>query len=427
MIKALDIESYKNQQTVLIVINVAVLAALFVVHIVFLFEIGTPSKLLLATLAARFVVLILELAWVQRIDDASPTAKLGRYTVFSIWLNIVFAFTASSFGGTADSHYSVLMIIPIIQAAYNFSLPKTLGVVSVAVILTILEVWIYFQRKPPIDFGEFFEAATVGLIFYVVGIVVWLLVGTLRGEQAKLGDSLLTLERTQAKLVSEEKLSAIGQLSGAIAHEIRNPVAMIASSLDLALKQPADSPLRAEMFEIATQESKRLEVLTGDFLAFARTKPPETADCDSQETVEYIGGLARARLAEHGIELLIENSSPCVLRCDASQIRQALLNLVLNAADATPSGGKVIVGFAPTATFYVENTGPAIDPKTADSIFEPFYTTKPKGTGLGLSIVKSIARAHGGDAMLAHNETGCVRFEIRLNPGIEKNGKDSDC
>ncbi len=418
----MDIEAYKNQQTVLIVINIAVLAALFVVHIVFLFEIGTPSKLLLATLAVRFVLLIIELAWIQRLTSESSAATLRGYTILAIWLNIVFAFTASSFGGSADSHYSVLMIIPIVQAAYNFSLPKTLGVVTVAVVLTMLEVWIYFQRKPPIDFGEFFEAATVALIFFVVGIVVWLLVGNLREEETKLKSSLSQLERTQAKLVAEEKLAAVGQLSGAIAHEIRNPVAMIASSLDLALKQPEGSPLREEMFDIATQESKRLETLTGDFLAFARTRPPEITDSGPRETIEYIGGLVRARLTELGIDLELGGEDHEPIGFDTTQIRQAILNLVLNAADATPPGGMITIGFAPPATFFVQNTGSMVDPKISDNLFEPFFTTKPKGTGLGLSIVKSVARAHRGDALLALNIDGKVRFEIRLNALTEENG-----
>lgn len=422
----LETTSFQKQQTALVLINIGVLAALFAVHIVFLFEIGPPSKLLLSTLVARFVILIFELAWIQRLTAETRGAARNGYTIFAIWLNIIFAFIASSLGGTADSHYSVLMIIPIVQAAYNFSLPKTLGVVTVAVILNVLEVWIYFQRKPPVDFGEFFEAATVGLIFYVVGVVVWLLVGNLRSEESKLSESLIQLERTQAKLVAEEKLAAVGQLSGAIAHEIRNPVAMISSSLEMASRQPESSPLKTEMFEIAMQELKRLEILTGDFLAFARTRPPEIAESDAREILEYVAGLVRARLAELGIELHIDEFEQTAILADAAQIRQALLNLVLNAADATPTGGKIVLGFAKSATFFVGNDGDAVDAGIADRLFEPFFTTKPKGTGLGLSIVKSIARAHGGDAVLACNENGRVRFEIRLDPEKSVYGKGSD-
>lgn len=413
----LNIESYKRQEITLILLNMAVLAALFVVHIVFLFEIGYPSKFLLITLAARFILLIIELIWLQTVMENVSPKTIKIHSHISIWLNIIFAFVASSFGGTPDSHYSVLMVIPIIQAAYIFNLVKTIGIVTITIILTFLEVWLFFQQRPPIDYGEFFEAATVSLILLVVGIVVWLLVRNLRGEESKLQESLNELRETQARLVSEEKLAAIGQLSSAIAHEIRNPVAMIASSLAMASKQAENSPLRQEMFDIATQESSRLETLTDDFLAYARTKEPEIKLNNVCETLEYVAGLAKARLAEKNISTQIICDKDFSAEFDASQIRQALLNLVLNAADASAQNDIIKIGVVKEnklTKLFVENSGEAISAEIAAKIFEPFFTAKPKGTGLGLSIVRNIARSHSGDILLEKNENGCVRFSIIL-------------
>jgi signal transduction histidine kinase len=413
----LNIESYKRREIALILLNITVLAALFIVHIIFLFEIGTPSKLLLSTLAVRFIILIFELIWLQKLDREVSWSVIQTHIHLSIWLNIIFAFIASVFGGTADSHYSVLMIIPIIQAAYHFNLAKTLGIVALTIILTFIEIWIYFYRKPPIDYSELFEAATVSLIFFVVGFVVWLLVGNLREEETKLMESLTRLQETQNKLVAEEKFAAIGQLSSAIAHEIRNPVAMIASSLEMASKQAENSPLRAEMFDIAAQESKRLETLTDDFLTFARTKEPEIQNQNVFDTLDYVASLAKARLSEKKIEMKILCEKDLTAKFDASQIRQALLNLVLNAADASvPSGIIKIGGAREKGSFrlFVENNGAAIAKEIVPQIFEPFFTAKAKGTGLGLSIVRKIARAHKGEIVLAINENGCVRFELTL-------------
>jgi len=413
----INIESYKQQEIALILLNIGVVAALFVVHIVFLFEIGFPSKFLLSTLAIRFIILIVELLWLQKINVNVEKQKLTLQTHFSIWLNIAFAFVASIFGGTPDSHYSVLMIIPIIQAAYRFSLVKTLIISAITIILTFLEVWIYFQQKPPIDYGEFFEAATVSLIFFVVGFVVWLLVGYLREEESKLKESLNELKETQTKLVGEEKLAAVGQLSSAIAHEIRNPVAMIASSLDMAMKQPENSPLRAEMFEIAKQEASRLEILTSDFLAYARTKEPEIKANNICDTLEYVASLVKASMVEKGITLKTICRKDATARFDATQIRQAILNLVLNAADATLAKGVIQIGCNEenqTVKIFVENDGKVIPEEILSKIFEPFFTAKPKGTGLGLSIVRNIARSHKGNIALANNENGRVRFEIVL-------------
>jgi signal transduction histidine kinase len=417
-------EIFKRQESVLILINMTILGALFAVHVGFLFEIGVPSRWLLIILTGRFIVLVIELLWVQKFSEKADSKLIGAHTHFSIWLNITFAFIASIFGGAPDSHYSVLMIIPVITAAYRFNLFKTLGIVAAVIALTILEVRIYFWRKPPIDFGEFFEAATVSLIFLVVGIVVWLLVNSLREEQSKLKLSLEQLKAMQTRLLAEEKMAAIGQLSSAVAHEIRNPVAMISSSLKMAEKQPNDSPIREEMFNIAAEEANRLEILTTDFLTYARAKEPNLKPLNINEILEYMGSLAKARMAEKNLKLEIVCRENPTAEIDAMQIQQALLNLLVNAIDASPEKGKITIGSkneGETLTLYVENEGEKIDEEIAAKIFEPFFTAKPKGTGLGLSIVQSIARSHGGEIKLAKNDDGKVRFEIEIPNPDEKN------
>lgn len=414
MLKA---DSYKKQETILILLNILVLAALFLTHIGFISLLGKPSALLLLVLSIRFIILILELVWIQKLDSETDTRTLNLHTHFSVALNIAFAFAASNFGGTADSHYSVLMVIPIITAAYRYNLPLTLLIVVIAVVLTFLEVWLYFQKNPPADFSEYFEAATVSLIFLVVGIVVRLLVGNLRTEEQKLHESLKQLKQMQEKLLAEEKLAAIGQLSSAVAHEIRNPVAMIASSLKMAEKQSADSPVREEMFSIATQEAKRLENLTTDFLAFARVKAPVLKTEKIRDMLEYAKSLTQARLAEKDLNLRVECDENMSAEIDASQIQQALLNLLLNAIDAAPENSVIIIGAGRNPAgliLFVENAGEKIPDEITAKIFEPFFTAKPQGTGLGLAIVRNIARAHRGDAALSKNENGLCRFEIAL-------------
>ncbi len=409
--------SYKKQETVLILLNAAVLAALFFVHISFISLLGRPSSLLLLTLAVRFVILIFELIWVQRLSADVGARTISVHIHLSILINITFAFLASISGGTADSHYSVLMIIPILSAAYRFNLVRTLVVTAVTIVLTFLEVWLFFRAHPPVDVSEYFEAATVSLVFLVVAVVVWLLVGNLRSEEEKLGQSLDDLRLLQEKLVAEEKLAAVGQLSSAIAHEIRNPVSMIASSLKMAEGQPHDSPIRREMFDIAAEEAKRLETLTTDFLAFARTKAPELRPVLVCETLDYIAGVAKARLIEKEIELDVVCDRSISFTMDVSLIEQALLNLLMNAINATPVKNRIIIGAlrnGGSSVLFVENEGDKIAEDIVPKIFEPFFTRGVRGTGLGLSIVRNIARAHGGDIYLANNENGKVRFELRF-------------
>ena len=409
--------SYKKQETVLILLNIAVLAALFFVHIVFISLLGRPTSSLLLVLAVRFAILIFEIFWVQRLTQESSAAAINIHIHFSILLNITVAFLASVSGGTADSHYSVLMIIPILSAAYRFNLTKTIVVTAITIILTFIEVWLFFRAHPPVDVTEYFEAATVSLVFLVVAVVVWLLVGNLREEEEKLGRSLEDLSVLQDKLVAEEKLAAIGQLSSAIAHEIRNPVTMISSSLKMAESAKPGSPMRLEMFTIATEEAKRLETLTTDFLAFARSKKPNIESCLVIENLNYIADLAKARLIEKELVLSVECDDSLILELDPQQMRQALLNLVMNAINATSPGGRIVIGATAVkgqSVLFVENEGEAVPADRLQKIFEPFFTGGAQGTGLGLSIVRNIARSHGGDIYLAENENGKVRFELRF-------------
>jgi len=411
------IRSYVKQGTVLILLNMAVLAALFFVHISFITLLGRPSLLLLVTLATRFVLLVVELLWLQRLTQDSPISYANIHVSLSIALNISFAFLPSISGGTADSHYSVLMIIPILSAAYRFSLASTLTVTVVTIVLTFFEVWLFFRANPPMDVSEYFEAATVSLIFLVVAIVVWLLVGSLRSEEEKLGQSLEDLRLLQEKLVVDEKLAAVGQLSSAIAHEIRNPVTMIASSLKMAEKHEPGSAIRLEMFNIATEEAKRLETLTTDFLAFAKTKEPDLKRVLIHQTLDYTASLAKARLVENGLTLEVHCDQDLSFTMDESLMQQALLNLLTNAINASSLNGKIAMGAAKEGSrsiVFLENEGNAIPEDIVPRIFEPFFTYGAKGTGLGLSIVRNIARAHGGDVFLAANENGKVRFEIRF-------------
>jgi signal transduction histidine kinase len=171
------------------------------------------------------------------------------------------------------------------------------------------------------------------------------------------------------------------------------------------------------MFVIATEEAKRLETLTNDFLAFARTKEPSIKPVPVAESVGYIASLVKAHLIEKELTLDVGCDGSLIFRMDASQMQQALLNLVTNAINATPAGSRIMIGAEQrdgVSVLFTENPGDAIPEDMADRIFEPFFTDGARGTGLGLSIVRNIARAHGGDVYLASNENGKVKFEIRF-------------
>ena len=421
-------------EAVLGLLNLAVIAALLLVHTLFISLLGPPSRLLVLALTLRFLLLLAELFWLQKQSDSSAQKPAAWYFHYSLCTNIAFAFLASYLGGAADSHYSVLMVLPIIAAAARLRLPATLGVVGVAIGLTFLEVWLYFRRHPPADSSEYFESATVSLIFLVVALVVWALVQNLKAEEEKLRESLTAQQRLQERLVTEEKLAAIGRLSSAIAHEIRNPVAMISSSLVMG-RRSQDAALKEEMFSIAEQEAARLESFTTEFLTYAHGKAPDRKLTAVAATLGYVASLVKARAEETQVTIEVLCDESLQAQWDDFQMQQALLNLLTNALQATPAGGKIVIGaMLPTpdsVQVFVENDGEPIPADAAARVFEPFFTTKKKGTGLGLAIVRNIAQAHQGGAELTINERGRVRFTLTLPTALalekgEPNGSHSD-
>ena len=173
---------------------------------------------------------------------------------------------------TASTATGQLLFLPVLEAAFRFRFSMLLGVIAASDFACFFWQWRFFVKHPPIDVGEYIEAGTTSLMLAVVGVLVWLLVRDLRRKETRLADNLRELEQAREKLLHEEKLAAIGRLSSAIAHEIRNPVAMIASSIATA-KQLSGAE-REEMFVIASDEAGRLTRLTTEFLDYASARRP---------------------------------------------------------------------------------------------------------------------------------------------------------
>jgi two-component system, NtrC family, sensor histidine kinase HydH len=171
------------------------------------------------------------------------------------------------------------------------------------------------------------------------------------------------------------------------------------------------------MFEIAAKEAARLEKLTTDFLVYARPRPPAKQLGDVAESIAYVADICRPRATEKAVTIGAEAPDGLRSNMDAGQVQQALLNLVINAIEASPSGGVILLrGLRDKGLIRIEienSTGP-IPREAVDRVFEPFFTTKPSGTGLGLAIARNIARGHGGELALSQNRAGSVQFSITL-------------
>jgi len=411
------LESFKRQQSTVAILNLAALATLLLIHTFFADHFGLPTPTLVIMLAAAFLLRAVELIWVQA--RTSPLSHYGLQflTSASVVLNFVLAFTAALLTNRPDAQYFVLLAMPIIEAAFTFSLFGTLGITIVAGMLNFLWIVLYVGRHGQIQPSEYFEAGTISLIYAFVGVLVWMLVNDLRANQVELARNMSELEQARERLLIEEKLAAVGRLSSAIAHEIRNPVAMISSSLATATRGALDPEQREMMFNIAAKEAMRLEQLTNDFLAYARPRPLTKSINNVADLLAYVADLSRAHADSRSVSLTVNAPDELLCDCDPAGLQQLLLNLVMNAIDAFSAPATVTLTgreVAGRVLIEVENRGDGIAPDQVGRIFEPFFTTKPRGTGLGLAIARTIARSQGGDLTLTENGPERVRFSVNL-------------
>ena len=219
-------------------------------------------------------------------------------------------------------------------------------------------------------------------------------------------------DAAQAALFQSQKLEAIGQLTGGVAHDFNNLLTVIIGALDVVERNPDDEVRRQRMIAAALAAAKRGEKLTQHLLAFARRQPLRPEVCRIDLLIAESEGLLRRALGDaYGLHLQLGGGVRNAL-VDSGQFEAALLNLVVNARDATPAGGEVTIETRPVTLtkavgdlepgqylrVAVRDTGSGMDAATAARAIEPFFTTKPpgEGTGLGLSQVYGFARQSGG-------------------------------
>ncbi len=224
----------------------------------------------------------------------------------------------------------------------------------------------------------------------------------------------------QKTLMQQEKMVSIGRLSAGVAHEINNPLTTILTSSMLIQEDlTSDSPISKEL-EIISKEALRCRKIVKSLLDFARqTKQAKKMnDLNSIIKESYILTRKQAEFGNVDIELQLEDPLPQI-HIDADQIQQMLINLILNAIEATESGGTVTLksrylSESDRIEVVVKDTGIGIAPENIDSIFEPFFTTRENGTGLGLAISHGIIEQHGGTIKVRSKQNEGTCFTIQM-------------
>jgi len=227
-------------------------------------------------------------------------------------------------------------------------------------------------------------------------------------------------ERTEEKRKLEEQLrqaehlANIGQMVAAISHELRNPLGVVSSTAELLKSREKENPTNAQLSQIILEEAKRANQVLSEFLEFARPRLPKLSSCEITAILDKVLTFLGPEFKSQQIEIVKDYKDKPIINADAELLYRAFSNIVLNAIQAMPKGGrlKVEVNTNPKEEKVIitfSDTGIGIPEDVLEKIFTPFFSTKEKGTGLGLAIVKKIIENHHGR----------IKIESEINKGTK--------
>lgn len=280
----------------------------------------------------------------------------------------------------------------------------------------ILMAWRSFPNYTATQYAEI-------AMFFVVGALVGILADQERAQRARLQETLQRLSKVYEELQQSfdqlrraDRLSALGELAAGLAHEIRNPLGSIEGAMRILSRSELPGGTRREFTELAQKEIDRLKVLVSNFLDFARPHPPRRNPTDLRGLLESVRLLAdeAGRMAGVQIRIAVAKVLPTVA-VDPDQIKQVLLNLVLNAIQAMPNGGEIVLLAEQkdsSVEIQVKDEGIGVEPEDLERVFDPFFTTRAGGTGLGLSVAYKIVQQHGGHIAATPNADRGMTFVV---------------
>lgn len=355
---------------------------------------------------------------------------------------LVLAITALHYTTTTQKHefhdiYRRLYYLPIILGGFWFSLRGGIAASIVVSILYAPHVVFQWGHHPTTQTEQYLEI----LLYNVIGFLTGFLSEREKRQRdryqaaaERLEDSYDKLKR-QADMILEieeqlrraDRLSALGELSAGMAHEIGNPLGSIKGTAEILRDAFPPEDKRHEFSEILIREADRLNSVVRDFLTFARPSPLGSGRYDVNEALREVLLLSRQQAKRNGVDIDLKDEPLPEVAGDREQIKQAFLNLILNAVQAMPHGGTLTVTSAQRdgkAQVRFADTGQGISAENVDKIFNPFFTTRHEGTGLGLAITHRIIQSHGGSLEVQSRVGEGTEFILTLPLAREEFGSD---
>jgi signal transduction histidine kinase len=237
----------------------------------------------------------------------------------------------------------------------------------------------------------------------------------------------LELAKSRAEAANEEMarqktLAEVGKFSMMVAHEVKNPLAVIKGSLEILKKDNLKPGIKQELIKYVEDDIQRINKIVEEFLVFARPRKPDLSEMDMNRLVART--LEKFWFVDPGKHMEADvDTGRAVAECDPAMMERALVNLLNNAVSFAARTVRVTTSMIPGATSMVRDSrwrlkisddGPGIPPDKLNDIFAPFYTTRSRGTGLGLAIVKDIMHTHNADIRAGNNDAGGAWFEINM-------------
>jgi two-component system, NtrC family, sensor histidine kinase HydH len=374
-------------------------------------------------------ILLVLIGLFQIVESRMRVFSSPRGQIVSVTLKLLFSYLLIGYTHTIFSPYYPIFLLPVVSAATTFELGGVLLVTALACLgyfsflLPIFIDWSTYELPP-----EHLSLMSLRASFYAVfAFLVFEQAKAKREEMnrteeaaAQLAESNRSLRRAEASLRRSERLAALGQLTAGLAHELRNPLGTIRASAEMLTKQSAQArpEIMSEMAGFIRSEVDRMNGLITSFLNFARPLQIHPVAADLKPVIDDVVREANGPAEKAGITLKVE-ALPVDLffTFDPDLLRLALSNLLSNAIQASTGGSSVKIRTLSENSHVkidVEDNGKGIERQHLESIFNPFFTTKPQGVGLGLAIVSKIVDEHGGRISVKSEVGVGTTFEMIL-------------
>ena len=365
-----------------------------------------------------------------RNENFSWKSLVSLRAAWMVWIPIIlvslFHYTTGASHHWLHDIFRRLYYVPIILAAFTFG---TRGALAASITASII--------YSPHAFTQFMEHDPAGgtekvleiLLYNIIAIVSGILADKEFHERQKqentvkvLAQTIKEKEETEKLLVRAGRLQALGELTAGLAHELKNPLASIMGAAETVIDEiKPDSP-KQKMADVIMKELNRLKRILDRFLTFAKPEEYDLAEISIHEQIDDVVNLLDSQARQNDVTIISEPVNEEVIAIgEKEKIIQVLMNLVLNAVQASPKDGTIrlsstyeIRGNKKYGKLIVEDQGQGVPEEIREQIFNPFFTTRDEGSGLGLAIAARIVDQHHGFIEVKNRPKGGAGFEVYL-------------